>query len=272
MKILITGGTGFIGSNLVQHFKDHEVHQYRRSSSDLQANLDWIRPDWIINCAAEIYNKDEMWASNVELTRDCLDWIKDHPETKMIHIGSSSEYGPVNNRPSVETDPIQAIDMYSGTKGIATVLCQTYAATYGVDVVTIRPYSPYGPGEKPHRLFPKLWQAFKLDRPMELVQGVHDFCYIDDFVNAVETIMSNEFRGRGDVVNISSGTQTTNAEVLTIFQQLTGKEGNVTMVDRFVTPAVWQANINYAYQRYGWRPSTTLEQGIAKFLEKAHYE
>ncbi len=272
MKILITGGTGFIGTNLAQHWAEHEVDHYRRYMSDVQARLDWFRPDWIVNCAAEIYDNNKMWSANVELTKDCLDWIKDHPETKMIHLGSSSEYGPVEHRPSSETDPIQVMDMYSGTKGIATLACQMYAAAYGVDVVTVRPYSPYGPGEKPHRLFPKLWQAFKLDRPMELVQGVHDFCYIDDFVEAVDMIMNSNSRGRGDIVNISSGVQTTNAEVLAMFQKITGKQGNVTMVDRFVTPAVWQANIDYARTQYKWQPRTSLEQGIAKFLEQAHYE
>lgn len=271
MKIFLTGGTGFVGSNLARYWDNHEVDQYRRYMSDIRARLDWFRPDWIVNCAAEIYNKDLMWKSNVELTRDCLEWIRENPKTKMIHLGSSSEYGTVD-RPSKETDPMRATDMYGATKSIATVLCQAYANTYGLDVVVVRPYSPFGPGEKSHRLFPKLWQAFKLDRPMELVQGVHDFCYIDDFVRGVDLVMRKDHRPRGDIVNISSGVQTTNAEVLSVFQKITGQAGNVVMVNRFVTPPVWQADITHARKHYGWQPAISLEQGIREFLSQAQYE
>lgn len=271
MKILITGGTGFIGSNLAHHFRDHAVDFFRRHMSDIQARLDWFAPDWIINCAAEIYDKNHMWTANVELTRQCLEWIKSNPATKMIQLGSSSEYGPCD-RPTRETDPIRATDMYGTTKGIASSLCKAYATTFDLDISVIRPYSPFGPGEKSHRLFPRLWQAFMLDRPMELVQGVHDFCYIDDFVDAVHTIMHSDRRVPGDIINVSSGVQTTNAEVLEIFQRITKQGGNVIMVDRFVTPPVWQADINHARECYGWQPRISLEQGIQKFLEQAHYE
>jgi nucleoside-diphosphate-sugar epimerase len=271
MKILITGGTGFIGSNLARHFNQHQVGIYRRHASDTQAQLDWFRPDWIINCGAEIYDKERMWSANVELTKNCLEWIKSNPATSMIQMGSSSEYGPMD-RASCESDPVCARDMYGATKGIATTLCQTYAAVYGIDVVVIRPYSPYGPGERPHRLFPRLWQAFCRDRPMDLVQGVHDFCYIDDFVRAVDMIMRTDSRISGDIINVSSGVQTSNAEVLECFRSITGKMGAVTVVDRFVTPPVWQADIRHVRDCYGWSPSIGIDQGIRQFLETAHYE
>jgi nucleoside-diphosphate-sugar epimerase len=271
MKIFLTGGTGFIGSNLARHWNTHAVDHYRRHMSDLQARLDWFAPDWIVNCAAEIYNKEQMWRANVEITRDCLEWMRKNPRTRMIQLGSSSEYGPVD-RPSKESDPMRATDMYGTTKGIATMLCQTYARTYDLDVVVVRPYSPYGPGEREHRLFPRLWQAFMLDRPMDLVQGVHDFCYISDFIRAIDIIMTSDHRRPGDIINVSSGVQTTNAEVLSTFQRITGQGGNVIMIDRWVTPSVWQADITHAQEHYGWRPEITLEQGIREFLSQAHYE
>lgn len=271
MKIFITGGTGFIGKNLVQRFDQHEVEVYKRQHGAIRSRLDDFSPDWIINCAAEIYNVAQMWSSNVELTRDCLEWVKDHPGTRMLHMGSSSEYGPVAQA-SREDDPIQATDMYAGTKGMATLLCQTYSRVHDLDVTVVRPYSPYGPGEKSHRLFPRLWQAFRLDRPMDLVQGVHDFCYIDDFVRAVEMIMNSEDRERGMIVNISGGIEYTNIQVLECFQRVTGKSAPVTLIDKFATPIKWQANVTLARERFGWCPEIDLEQGIRLFLEKAHYE
>lgn len=271
MKIFLTGATGFIGSNIATYFSGHQVESFRRNFLDIRGQLNLFQPDWIINCAAEIYDRDKMWAANVELTKSCLDWVRTNPSTKMMHVGSSSEYGP-SDFPTMEIDPIRATDMYGTTKGIATQLCVTYAKTYDLDVVVVRPYSPYGPGERPRRLFPALWRAFKLNQPMELVQGVHDFCYIDDFVEAVDTIIKSDRRTPGDIINISSGIQSTNMEVLGCFRTITGQQGAVTIVDRLSTPRVWRADISHIKTRYVWYPKTSLEEGIRQFLDKAYYE
>jgi len=269
MKIFITGSTGFIGKNLVQRYSDHDVFEFHRKL-DLYESLRYFKPDLIINCAAEIYNRDEMVAVNVNLVKECLDYVKTYPNTKMIQLGSSSEYGPVN-RPSKETDPIQALDMYSGTKGMATLLCQSYARSYNLDIVIVRPYSPYGPGERPHRLFPALWRSFKLDSPMDLVLGVHDFCYIDDFIDALDLIIGSDQRQPGEIINVSSGVQTSNVDVLFTFKSITGKDGVVTLKNTFVTPTTWTADITHVKTKYKWSPKNTLEQGITKFLEKGSY-
>ncbi len=271
MKIFVTGSTGFIGQNLVQFYKEHEIFEFKRYM-DLGAKLYYFKPDLIINCAAEIYDKDSMWHVNVEITRECLEYCKEYPNTKMIHLGSSSEYGYDYSRATMETDAINPVDMYAGTKGIATTLCQTYGHVYKTDVVTLRPYSPYGPGERPHRLFPNLWRSFKLDRPMDLVLGVHDFCYIDDFVDAVDTIVKSDRRHPGEVINVSSGIQTSNVEVLEAFRKVTGLTGNVNIVNKFVTPTVWRCDNTKIKLRYGWSPKTSIEQGIKLFLERANYE
>jgi nucleoside-diphosphate-sugar epimerase len=117
MKIFITGSTGFVGRNLIEYYKDHEVFEHKRYM-DLGAKLEYFKPDLIINCAAEIYDPAEMWIPNVLWTQECLEFIKATPNTKMIQIGSSSEYGPMP-RASKETDRINPVDMYQATKGAA---------------------------------------------------------------------------------------------------------------------------------------------------------
>lgn len=271
MKIFITGATGFIGSNLAKYFFNENVREYQRFSTNIKKQLDEFHPDWIINCGAEIYDVENMWSANVELVKDILDWIKIHSHTKLIHMGSSSEYGSCD-QPTKETDPIKATDMYGSTKGIATLLCVAYAKSFNLDAVVVRPYSPYGPGERDRRLFPKLWQSFKINLPMQLVQGVHDFVYIDDFVEAVDCIMKSKNRTFGDIVNIGSGAQTTNEEVFEVFKKVTGLNGSVTLLDKFCTPKMWQADINHIRDVYGWTPKTSLEKGVKQFLEIANYE
>lgn len=272
MKIYLTGATGFIGSNLSKFYSDqgHEVFEHQRYF-DARAKMEFFKPDLIINCAAEIYNKDAMWKANVELTRDLLEHCKENSGTRVMHMGTSSEYGPLD-RASKETDAMNPKDMYAGTKSIATTLCQVYAEVYGIDVVIVRPYSPYGPGEKPHRLFPALWRAFKLDRPMDLVLGVHDFCYIDDFVRAVDIINNSSERTPGEVINVSSGEQTTNGDVLNTFEKITGHSAPVNVINKFTTPPIWQADITHIKNKYKWTPAISLEQGVKLFLERASYE
>lgn len=271
MKIFITGASGFIGNNLKSFYskQDYEVFAYTRHMN-LVEKLNSVKPNLIINCAAEIYNPDVMWDVNVEFVRHCLEYQKINA-CQMIHFGSSSEYGNCD-RATQETDSINATDMYSTTKGIATMLCQTYGRQYNNDVVVIRPYSPFGPGERAHRLFPKLWRAFRSNEPMSLVNGVHDFCYIDDFVQAVDCIINNNQRDPGEIVNVSTGVQTTNHEVYEIFKNITGQVGAVTLKNDWTTPKIWCANINKVQSKFKWQPKYNIEQGIKKFLEESNYE
>lgn len=261
---------GFIGKNLVAHFTDHTVFAFTRNMT-LADELVKFQPDLIINCAAEIYNKDKMLIANVSIPHICLEYVKGNPTCKMIQLGSSSEYGPVA-RASKETDKVKPRDEYSVSKAAATIMCQKYATNHNLDVVIVRPYSPFGPGEQPHRLFPNLWRSFTLGTPMKLVNGVHDFCYIDDFVEALDLIISSDKRTPGEIINVSSGVQSSNLEVLDAFKAATGKEGNVTLEDKFVTPPVWKCNNKLVRTKYNWTPKHTLAQGIVKFLTQAKYE
>lgn len=270
-KILITGSTGFIGSNLVKFYNNHELFEFQRYM-DIKVKLNYFKPDLIINCAAEIYDKDNMWRSNVEITRECLEYCKNFTNTEMIHFGSSSEYGYKYNRATMEKDSIDPVDMYAGTKSIASILCETYGNVYKTNVVTLRPYSLYGPGDRPHRLFPNLWRSFKLDRPMNLLLGVHDFCYIDDFINAVDIVIHSPKRQPGEILNVSSGVQSSNIEVLEAFRAVTGKLGTVNIVNKFVTPTTWRCDNSKIKLKYGWSPKIDLKQGVQLFLERAHYE
>lgn len=272
MKIYIIGVTGFIGQNLFDYYKNsHDVFYYVRGGN-LTKDLNRLNPDLIINCAAEIYNESSMFSTNVELVKDCLEYIKENKTTAMIHLGSSSEYGLNYNRPTKENDFLDVYDLYSATKAAATLLCQGYAKKHNLDVVIVRPYSPYGPGEKPHRLFPSLWKSFMLDQPMNLADGVHDFCYIKDFLEAINCVTISTERTPGEIINVSTGVQYTNLEVLALFKKITGKNGNVTVLDKFTTPEIWKADIDHIQQKYGWSPKFSLEDGIKDFLESARYE
>jgi nucleoside-diphosphate-sugar epimerase len=272
MKIAISGTTGFIGKNLVEYFSNETVCSITRGQ-DPFSSLNIFQPDLIIHSAAEIYDSDAMFDSNVLLTKNYLDWLKQNPSAQMIYLGSSSEYGPVS-RMSSENDKINPIDMYQATKGIGTILCQGYARTYDLDIKIVRPYSVYGKYEKPHRLFPRLWKAFMLEQPMTLHDGYHDFIYINDFIKGIELIYKSQSAPKGDIINLGSGIQYSNFEVLHAFNRITGKTAPVTEVcikaKTFETD-IWCCDNSYALEKYGFSCEYDLESGIRDFLKTAHY-
>ena len=274
MKILITGAAGFLGLSLCEYYTagGHTVYPCYRGFK-LPSHLNSFQPELIIHCAGEIYDPEYMYATNIGMTHEILEWVREHPATRMIHIGSSSEYGDLD-RPSRETDRINPLNVYEATKGAGTLLCQGYARQYKLGICVARIYSGYGAHEKERRLFPTLYRAFFKNEPMKLYDGVHDFIYIDDFVRGIDILVTQGFIP-GDIINLGSGVQYRNVTVLRIWEAVTGIAAPVEYMGGQMKHAqrdamFWQCDTQYAEKQYGFRAEYTLEAGIAEFIRNKH--
>ena len=182
MKIFLTGASGYLGSNIVKYI-DGIYFTYKRGN-DILKDLNSFKPDYIIHSAAEIYKKELMFDSNVILTYNILEYVKQNPHIKMIYIGSSSEYGKVLTKMS-ETTPINSYSIYAATKSCGALLCQAYAREFDLDICIVRPFSVYGTNEPRHRLIPTLFNNIIENKGVSIIKGQHDFIYIEDFIRLI---------------------------------------------------------------------------------------
>jgi nucleoside-diphosphate-sugar epimerase len=276
MKIFITGATGFVGQNLADYYnkRGHEVYAFRRDEA-LRDCLEQFKPDAIINSAAEIYDYEHMFVPNIVMVQTILEYVRrcEH-DCKLIQIGSSSEYGPTDHA-TAEHTLLKPVDYYQATKGAATLMCQGWARLHKLPIWIVRPYSVYGPGERPHRLFPRLYRAFNYSEPMTLYQGFHDFIYINDFVRGIDLVLQTWDLAPGEIVNFGSGSQTSNFDLLDIWTKVTGNTqapvAKVAEMRKAFENNIWVCDIAKSSQ-LGFDCEYTLETGIRDFLLKAKYD
>ena len=270
-KLLITGAAGFIGSNLINYYKDKMqlIPYYRGYDINMISNLN---PDYIIHCAAEMYDKDKMFESNVILTYQMLEIARKLPKLKhFIYIGSSSEYGRKSN-PMKESDVLEPDSMYEGTKACGSILTRSYGKTYNIQTSIIRPFSLYGPKDVSKHFIPKLYDMFNSDDEIKISEGVHDFIYIDDFIDGINTVLTQNTK-TGEVFHFGTGVQTSNLELYKNFSELFEKNINYTLtqttgeISAGIDSNNWVADISKVKQWFDWKPKHGLKQGLTKYIK-----
>jgi UDP-glucose 4-epimerase len=221
--ILITGKNGFIATHLYNKLNEtFETNQIYATTKEESENITQIlnekKPEYIYHIGAEIYDDSKMFNSNILLTYKILEYCKNSNIKRLYIFGSSSEYGRKNKEMS-EDDSLEPETMYEGTKSACTMLARSYAHTYKIPIFIIRPFTIYGPGEKKNKLIQILFdKKQKNDKTIYISKGVHDYVYIDDFINALLSIKNDKIF---DIINIGSGVQYTNEEVVKVFEKVT---------------------------------------------------
>jgi nucleoside-diphosphate-sugar epimerase len=262
-KIFLTGSTGFIGSNLLNALKNDSVYCLKRGENI--AVVKEFCPDVIFHVAAELYNNDSMFESNVKLTWDLLNFSKDVPYEKFIYVGSSSEYGR-NNGHVKESDCLKPDTLYEATKGAGSLFCQAFSATYNKPIIIARPFSVYGIGQPKYKLMSIIYDCHKNNKEFKLSEGSHDWIYIDDFINGL-LMLADKGIG-GDIVNFGTGIQSTNYEVLETFENVLKSKMNYKIVDkiRSYDSDNWVCDTSYSKDKYGFCCEYSLKDGVEKYV------
>jgi dTDP-D-glucose 4,6-dehydratase len=152
------------------------------------------------------------------------------------------------------------------------MLAQGYATTYKIPITLIRPFTIVGKYEKPHKFFPTLYRSWKLNKEIQLSNGVHDFVFIDDFLKCLDSIL-NYKNENFDIINIGSGYQTDNYKIVNIFEYITGYKYKKILVKKLreFDSFNWVANTEKLKNKYNINIVDNIElylkNGISNFIQ-----
>lgn len=294
-RALVTGGTGFVGSNLVRRLLDegHEVGLLVRKShdpwrlADVAGQARWIeadlengtalatevaafKPQWIFHLAAHgaySWQRDpvEILKTNVLGTANLLNACLATGFEAFVNTGSSSEYG-LKDHPPREDEAIEPNSQYAVAKAAATMYCAQAARAAGAPVSTLRLYSVYGPWEEPQRFIPQLVARGLEGRlpPLASPDTARDYVYIADVCDAYLKV-ARGMPDPGAVYNVGTGVQTTLRQAVELARRVFGITVEPlwkSMPDRGWDTATWVSDSSKLKERLGWRPAIELEQGL----------
>lgn len=280
-KALITGYNGFIGRNLAQvlHENGFQVailpRQYLNNPQPLEVLLSQLSVTHIFHLASygnHNYqnNTSEIVTTNYIKTFFLLQSADKLGVPNFINFSSSSVYG-IKDKPMKEDDTLETNTFYGATKVGAEYLCRAYAKQSQTNIVTIRPFSVYGPGEASHRFIPTVIDALENQRIMTLYEKpVHDWIYIEDFLDGVLKVVDNAKKLNGMSVNIGSGKQHTNKEVFDMLCKIAKVDNPLVKTSdtnrKYDTSKSWVSD-NTLISSLGFNPKHTLKQGLEKTYE-----
>jgi nucleoside-diphosphate-sugar epimerase len=277
-KILVTGSNGFIGKSLVQKLKqlDHSVIEF---SGDILEDESYrkLHKEDITHCfhlAARSFVPNS-WKSpadfmevNVLGTAKVLEFCK----TKNISMtfASSYLYGAPNYLPIDEKHPVQTPNPYALSKHLAEELCKFYSEHFKLKVTVIRPFNIYGPGQDERFLIPELISKFngkEMEVEVKDLTPKRDYVYISDVIEAMVNTLN--IQEKYCVLNIGGGHSLSVQEIVDTIKVISKsdkgvKSSNETRVNEIPDTV---ANISLAFEKMGWKPKVSFEEGIKAILK-----
>ncbi len=295
-SILIVGGTGFIGSQLVKDALDRcfqvtVISKNNHTGSIRMQGVEYLTVDicnkeklsndlkgrdfhHVINLGGYVDHSnyfsggDKVFNVHFNGTKNLINFINKDVLKSFIQIGSSDEYGK-NSAPQNESQRECPISPYSLAKTVTTHYLQMLNRTEQFPVVILRPFLIYGPGQGVDRFIPQVISGCIQGKKFPTSNGaqLRDFCFISDFVLSIFSCLENT-KAFGEVINIGSGDPISIKDVVLQIQRIVASGdpqfGEVRYRDG--ENMKLYADISKAKKLLGWEPKINLEEGLKKTI------
>ncbi len=265
-RVLVTGGAGFISSNVIRHLLEateydvvsldaltyagnlenladvmsHErlafVHGDIRNAELVAEIVSEV--DVIVNAAAESHveksileGASEFVTTNVEGTQVLLDAVRAAPVERFVLISSSEVYGTAESDPMDEEHPLNPRSPYAATKAGADRLAYSYFVTYDLPVVILRPFNNYGPRQHWEKVVPRFVTSALADEPLTIHGDGHasrDWLYVEDDAEAIVAAIEADLDSvAGEVINVATGVDVSVSDIADLVLDALGKPASL---------------------------------------------
>jgi nucleoside-diphosphate-sugar epimerase len=189
----------------------------------------------------------------------------------VVRLGSSTEYAETAG-PMDESTPLRPRGFFGATKAAGSLLLLAAAAERGLRSAVLRAFQVYGPGDHPGRLVPTVLRAAATGEPLPLTgPGLRrDWVHVDDVVEVCVRAVEADDLPPGTVLNVGTGVQTANEELVALAERVTGRRVDVrpgAHPGRGWDAASWVCDPGAARRLLGWQPAVDLETGLRRTWE-----
>ena len=306
MKLIVTGGAGFIGSNFIHHVLN-EHPQWEVTNLDkltYAGNLENLKDvqdktgyhfiqgdiadrelldkvlsqgfDIILNFAAEshvdrsILDALPFIETNVQGTQVLLEGARKHRIQRFIQISTDEVYGSIDKGGFKESSPLSPSSPYAASKAAADLLCLAYWKTYRTPVIITRCTNNYGPYQFPEKLIPLAITNALEDKSIPVYGdglNVRDWIFVADHCRALDMIIQG---GKpGEIYNIGGGSERNNLEVIYKLLELLDKPKSLVqfVADRLGHDRRYALDTAKIARELGWQPAKAFEEALAATVD-----
>jgi len=298
VRILVTGGSGFIGNHLISNLSrsGHELYSLERYVTgryvlggqrdvktvfgdvhdyfSVKRLIQEIQPEAVIHLASispvsysydhPMETMETNFLGTVNLAESCLRSV--HHFKHFLFAGSSEEYGNQENFPIKETAELHPNSPYAVSKVAADKYLQYLHETYDFPVTILRNFNTYGRKDNTHFVVERAVVQMLQDKEVRLGDPtpLRDFMYVDDHVNSYLTCLDNQ-KAVGEVFNFCTARGISIDDLVKTIMKLTNFEGEVlwnAIPKRPIDISVLVGDNSKAWQSLSWKPKFTLEEGL----------